>query len=118
MSWLARLKKPQAAPSPTTAQDALSPATLAVQPAADLAATELDSRPSAQPAMPGKPAKIARQTFMEWAGAWLALDQAYQAHHFKCPTCKAAGLGYGLRCGVGAALWTAYSDATQQERPR
>ncbi len=43
---------------------------------------------------------------------WRELDKAYQAHHFKCPTCIAAGLGYGLRCGVGAALWTAYSDAT------
>ncbi len=43
---------------------------------------------------------------------WRELDKAYQAHHFKCSTCIAAGLGYGLRCGAGAALWTAYSDAT------
>ncbi len=42
---------------------------------------------------------------------WRELDKAYQAHHFKCATCIAAGLGYGLRCGVGAALWTAYSNA-------
>ena len=64
---------------------------------------------STQPPAPTTPAK---QTFMENADTWRELDRAYQAHHFKCPTCKAAGLGYGLRCGAGAALWTAYSDAT------
>lgn len=43
---------------------------------------------------------------------WHALDAAYLAHHFKCPTCIAAGRGsrYGLRCGTGAALWRAYSE--------
>ena len=50
---------------------------------------------------PAKPAAVVPH--------WRDLDRAYQAHHFKCPTCKAAGLGYGLRCGVGTALWTAYS---------
>jgi hypothetical protein len=39
---------------------------------------------------------------------WQALDKAYQAHHVNCPTCIAAGKGYGLRCGTGAALWAAY----------
>ncbi len=50
------------------------------------------------------------------AVAWQALDMAYQAHHFKCPTCIAAGRGvrYGLRCGVGAALWADYERAGQQ----
>lgn len=44
---------------------------------------------------------------------WHALDAAYNAHHFNCPTCIAAGRGsrYGLRCGVGTALWRAYQDA-------
>ncbi len=44
---------------------------------------------------------------------WRELDKAYQAHHFKCPTCIAAGRGlsYGLRCGTGSALWSAYSKA-------
>ena len=44
---------------------------------------------------------------------WHALDAAYLAHHFNCPTCIAAGRGsrYGLRCGTGAALWRAYSVA-------
>ena len=42
--------------------------------------------------------------------AWRELAQAYNAHHFKCITCIAAGrgAGYGLRCGVGAALWPSY----------
>jgi hypothetical protein len=41
---------------------------------------------------------------------WHALDAAYLAHHFHCPTCIAAGCGsrYGQRCGTGAALWWAY----------
>jgi len=42
---------------------------------------------------------------------WRALDAAYLAHHFNCPTCIAAGRGsrYGQRCGAGMALWRAYS---------
>ena len=44
---------------------------------------------------------------------WHALDAAYLAHHFNCPTCIAAGRGgrYGLRCGTGASLWRDYSEA-------
>ena len=44
------------------------------------------------------------------AADWHALDAAYLAHHFNCPTCIASGRGsrYGLRCGAGAALWRAY----------
>lgn len=44
---------------------------------------------------------------------WQPLAQAYHTHHFACPTCSAAGRGYGLRCGTGTALWAAYSDATE-----
>jgi hypothetical protein len=46
---------------------------------------------------------------------WHALDAAYLAHHFNCPTCIAAGRGsrYGLRCGLGATLWRAYVQADQ-----
>lgn len=42
--------------------------------------------------------------------SWRELAAAYHAHHFKCSTCIAAGrgVGYGLRCGVGAALWNFY----------
>lgn len=41
---------------------------------------------------------------------WATLDKAYQAHHFTCPVCIAAGKGYGLRCGTGAALWANYNS--------
>lgn len=45
--------------------------------------------------------------------AWRELAQAYHEHHFGCSTCTAAGRGavYGLRCGVGAALWNTYQDS-------
>ena len=39
---------------------------------------------------------------------WETLDKAYQRHHFGCAVCVAAGQGRGLRCGTGAALWSAY----------
>ena len=44
---------------------------------------------------------------------WIELAKAYQVHHINCPTCKSAGLGsrYGLRCGVGSALWTTYQSS-------
>ncbi len=56
------------------------------------------------------PAKPVKQTFLEHAGAWLELDQAYQLHHFQCKACQAAGRGanYGQRCDTGLALWLAY----------
>ena len=44
---------------------------------------------------------------------WRELAAAYHAHHFKCPFCIAAGKGYGLRCGVGAALWSTYSNTVK-----
>lgn len=47
---------------------------------------------------------------------WAALDKAYMAHHLSCPACIAAGKGYGLRCGVGAALWGSY-DAVDMPPP-
>lgn len=52
-------------------------------------------------------------TECEKTNDWHALDAAYLAHHFNCPACIAAGRGsqYGLRCGVGAALWRAYAQA-------
>lgn len=86
----------------------------------DPAVPELERQQSAEPPdlvqpptpAPDKPAKPPKQTFMDWQDTWLHLDRAYQAHHFNCSTCKAAGLGYGLRCGTGAALWTSYSSAS------
>ena len=47
---------------------------------------------------------------------WAVLDKAYQSHHFGCPVCIAAGKGYGLRCGTGAALWAEYDRATEPAR--
>ena len=35
---------------------------------------------------------------------WRERDRAYQAHHFQCPACIAAGHGRGLRCPDGLAL--------------
>ena len=48
------------------------------------------------------------ETVTKFRRASLALDasQRYYDHHFKCPVCIAAGQGYGLRCGVGTALWS------------
>ena len=46
------------------------------------------------------------------ANAWRELAEAYNAHHFGCHACIAAGrgTGYGLRCGAGAALWNNYQN--------
>lgn len=40
-------------------------------------------------------------------------DKAYIAHHFKCPTCIAAGAtpGKQARCPDGLLLWEAYLKA-------
>jgi hypothetical protein len=69
-------------------------------------ADALQSEP-AEP-LPSAPAEAAPEP-----ADWHTLDAAYLAHHFNCPTCIAAGRGsrYGLRCGTGAALWRAYSEA-------
>jgi len=107
MSWLARLKTTQAALSQITAPDACISATLAMQAANDPAGPALDSQPR-----PELPADKPKQTFMDWQDTWRELDQASQRHHFACAECIAAGKGYGLRCGTGAALYRAYTDAS------
>jgi hypothetical protein len=61
--------------------------------------------PTARPSTP------TRQTFGESVATWQPLAKAYHRHHFACPTCISAGKGYGLRCGTGASLWRAYSEA-------
>lgn len=40
-------------------------------------------------------------------------DKAYIAHHFKCPTCIAAGAtpGKQARCADGQQLWKTYLQA-------
>ncbi len=52
-------------------------------------------------------------------GPWLTglepMDaQSYNAHHFNCPFCIAAGRStqYGTRCTVGLALWATYTVET------
>lgn len=49
----------------------------------------------------------------ENAWNWKELAAAYQAHHFNCPACIAAGRGtqYGQRCETGIALWSVYQDS-------
>lgn len=42
---------------------------------------------------------------------WKPLAEAYNAHHFHCPTCISAGKGYGLRCEAGLGLWKAYQES-------
>lgn len=44
---------------------------------------------------------------------WRVLDKAYQAHHFNCALCIAAGKGYCKRCDVGMALWVRYQEAAK-----
>jgi hypothetical protein len=54
--------------------------------------------------------------------AWEAADKAYQAHHFSCQQCIAAGVTRSQeRCSAGAALWAAYQherDPRQQPAGR
>src|SRR5690606_27836446 len=49
---------------------------------------------------------------------WRALAGAYDAHHFNCRTCIAAGRGCGRRCQVGLALWSKYLEGAEQCHPR
>jgi hypothetical protein len=61
-----------------------------------------------------KTARPTRRTFGEWVETWRPLADTYHHHHFNCPICISAGKGYGMRCGAGASLWIAYSEAGWQ----
>lgn len=74
------------------------------------------AKPSPAPA-PAPARKPIGQTHPDWAQSWRPLADAYHSHHFTCPVCIAAGKGYGLRCGAGAALWTAYTDHASGNHP-
>ncbi len=65
---------------------------------------------TADPSPPSEPSPDPAQ--------WRELAQAYHRHHFDCQQCQAAGrgVGYGLRCGAGAAMWLAYGDETSKTR--
>ena len=66
--------------------------------------------PEPPTAAPAPLHKSQGQRYQEWVATWKPMADAYHAHHFTCPTCISAGKGYGLRCGAGAALWTAYTE--------
>lgn len=75
---------------------------------ADIQTTEAAPTPTQT-----EPKRLFRQR-----GRWLtdteqSAARAYHAHHFHCHPCQAAGRGhqYGERCGVGLALWSAYTEA-------
>lgn len=68
-----------------------------------------------QPAAVGHPAPPPPAPALTHA-EWVTLAKAYQAHHATCPVCIAAGKGYGLRCGTGAALWANYDQASEPPR--
>ena len=72
--------------------------------------TKLQPTPPANPKGPAETATDAEPP--EDPGAWRELAQAYHLHHFGCHQCQAASRGavYGLRCGVGAALWQGYQE--------
>lgn len=110
MSWLARLKKIEPCPDtqptkPTKPENGgfvgfvgSPPGLIENSIAKNQAANDAHSAPAIQ-AVDGTD--------------WREIDQAYQAHHFTCHTCQAAGRGlqYGSRCTVGLVLWTGYSQA-------
>lgn len=56
------------------------------------------------------------------ASQWELADRAYQAHHFSCPQCIAAGVTRSQeRCDAGTALWAAYQherDPRQRQQPK
>lgn len=58
---------------------------------------------------PGKPPSY--WVLLTTSEAWRKADQAYQAHHWNCTQCKAAGRGsyYGaFKCPTGAILHAEY----------
>ena len=114
MSWLARLKKVEPVSTSSPKPEALAFQKRHEAAANDPASSEPPALKQPPAPTPARPAKSEKLKFMDWADGWRELDQAYQRHHWSCPQCKAAGrgAGYGLRCGVGAALWRAYEDAS------
>ena len=109
----AGLGVPELVPAPT-------PAPLSTLPAPDPHGAHTVPAPAPAAAQAPMDAQASGPRVMAMPGArsndgeapdWHALDKAYQLHHVSCPVCQAAGRGtrYGLRCGTGDALWSAYS---------
>ena len=68
--------------------------------------------PTTTTATPAPARKPTGQCHQECVQAWKPMADAYHQHHFSCPTCIAAGKGYGLRCGAGSVLYRAYEDTS------
>jgi hypothetical protein len=64
---------------------------------------EAKAAPATQPKKAPEPPQDPQQ--------WRELAAAYNLHHTTCRTCQAAGQGRGIRCGTGAALFTAYQSS-------
>lgn len=122
IDWL-RTTAPGAANDPTTTpRHELTPKLKAASEALDrqIVAAGLSLTPSTHPVLrlatnqtPKQSSPHAKRPEVEkpWhrlGSAWCVLAEAYNAHHVTCNVCIAAGrgAGYGLRCGVGASLWT------------
>ncbi len=65
-----------------------------------------------------KPSQCAISEKPANAPTWRAVRNAYYDHHARCPVCIAAGKGYGLRCGTGASLWSAYQHLNRPAKAR
>lgn len=107
MKYVQKLKDEAAGAAGVAATPAAKPSD-ASKPASTNAVNQLES-PSSK-AKQDQPKRKAAANHAQSMAAWQHLDRAYQVRHLNCPVCIAAGLGYGLRCGVGAALWVAYAD--------
>jgi hypothetical protein len=62
------------------------------------------------------PAKVGAAEIARPTPSMREAHEVYLAHHWRCPTCCAAGQGCGSRCAEGARLWDAYSEAAQRRR--
>ena len=110
MNWLTRLKKLGSAPAPTLQNLQKAEIGTFVGFVGSPAGLIENSSAKNQAANDAHPAPAIEALDKP---DWQEIDQAYQAHHFACPSCQAAGRGvqYGSRCTVGLVLWTGYSQA-------
>ena len=95
--------------------------------AIDTADTDKKTNADIQPTeAAATPTQAAPKRLFRQRGPWLtdterSAAKAYDAHHFQCAACIAAGRGirYGRRCAVGQMLWNGYTQAstTRVEKP-
>jgi hypothetical protein len=73
-----------------------------------------DPEPPTDSPQSAKPAPAPQgDAYQRWHDAWRQQASDYYDHHFTCPHCIAHGKGYGLKCDLGAGLWQAYCDASE-----